>query len=76
VLPCRRGAGLRIAGIHERIEMPPHARGGNSQLIADLCRGDGPGFQEQLHDCAARVALTAIRDEFHNTIVTEFQNPV
>ena len=76
MLPGRRRAALRVAGVDERVEVPAHTRSGNSQLIADFGRRDRPGFQQQLHDCATGVALAAVWNEFHNTIVTEFRNPV
>ncbi len=76
VLPGRRCAGLRVACVHERVEVPANACGRDPQLFADLTCGDGSGLQQKLDDRATRVAVAVVRNEFHNTIVTEFRNPV
>src|SRR5215208_5922516 len=76
VLPRRGGARLRVARLHQRVQMPAHPGGGDTQLVAYLTCCDGPGFQQELDDRATSVAICQLRTEFHNTIVTEFRNPV
>jgi hypothetical protein len=77
VLPGCGGAGLCLARVHQRVEVPAHAGGGDAELIADLTRGDGAGLQQKLNDRTTRVAIgSSVRTEFHNTIVTEFRKPV
>ena len=54
VLPGRGGAGLRIAGLQQGIQVPANARGGDAEPVTDLTGGDGSGFQQELDDRAAR----------------------
>jgi hypothetical protein len=75
VLPGGRGAGLRFTGVHQGVEVPAHARGGDTQPLTDLTCGDWSVLQQELDDRATRVAVD-LRTDFHNTIVTEFRNPV
>src|SRR5690606_15896351 len=56
-LPARRRGGLRLAGLDERVEMASHARGAEPQTLADLRRGDGTFFEQQLHDGGAGLPL-------------------
>lgn len=56
--------------------MPAHARGRDSELLAYLTCGDGSGLQQVPDDGATGVAIGSVRAKFHNTIVTEFGNPV
>ena len=77
VLPGCGGAGLSLARVHQRVEVPAHAGGGDAELVTDLTCGDGSGLQQKLDYRATGVAVgSSVRTEFHNTIVTEFQNPV
>src|SRR5690349_3397353 len=85
MLPGRGGAGLRVADIHQRVEVPAHPGGRDTEPVTDLTGGDRPRFQQQLNDRATRAAIGAgsrrlsgssLGTEFHNTIVTEFRNPV
>src|SRR5690606_3210513 len=56
-LPARGRGGLRLAGLDERVEVASHARGAESQTLADLRSGDGTLFEQQLHDRGAGLAL-------------------
>ena len=57
VLPGCGRAGLRIAGLQQRVEVPANARGGDAEALADLACGDGSGLQQKLDDRATRVAV-------------------
>ncbi len=63
VLPGRGGAGLRLAGVHQRVEVPAHAGGGDAELVTDLACGDGSGLQQKLDYRATGVAVgSSVRD--------------
>ena len=57
VLPGRRGVGLRVARVDQRVEVPAHAGGGDAQPLADLAGGDGSRLQQQLDDRAAGMTV-------------------
>jgi hypothetical protein len=75
VLPGGRGAGLRIARVQQGVEVPAYSCGGDAQPLTNLTCGDWSVLQQELDDRATRVAVD-FRTDFHNTIVTEFRNPV
>jgi NADPH-dependent curcumin reductase len=85
VLPGGGRAGLRFAGVQQGVEVSAHACSGDAEPIADLACSDGPGLQQELDNRATGVAFAGCRrrsgsinfvPDFHNTIVTEFRNPV
>jgi NADPH-dependent curcumin reductase len=75
VLPGRGGIGLCVARFEQGVQMSADACGGDAESLADLACCDRTGFQQELDDRATRVAV-GFRTDFHNTIVTEFQNEV
>ena len=71
----RSGAGLRLPGVEQGVQVPAHAGGGDAEPVADLAGGDRSGLQQQLDDLATGMAID-LRTDFHNTIVTEFAKAV
>ena len=57
LLPGSRRVGLGIAAVDEGIEMPANTGGRDTEVAADLRGRDRAGFQQELHDGAAGVAV-------------------
>jgi hypothetical protein len=92
VLPCRRSARLRVAQLDQGIQMPTHPGRGDAQRITNLTCSNGtleqklndrtPGLSVRVRcdaDGGRRIGQRRsrnLRSYFHNTIVSEFGNPV
>jgi len=53
LLPGRRGRGLGVTRLDQRVEVPAHTGGRQTQPVADLTGRDRPGLDQQPHDGAA-----------------------